>query len=315
MPGSSPKHLAHGRPWGRSGLDDHVLVGVVQRFPHLVEGRVGVEGGGGAAVDALAAIDADDLGQRLVQEGGDLHLVRAVHGLEHAHFLHVDAGADAAAAADALVHVADDRVAGVVDCPPASSTWPKRKLSTPYSSASCLQFAVAVADARIAVAAVLAQQQVEDVAAGDAHGFGVGLDLDGRRDRIGAGRLEVPLTLHLDHADAADAGHFEVGVIAEGGDAHPDALGGLEDGGAQRHFGLHAVDGHRDGRADSLGEIGSVCRSGWKSWLSGARRRWQTGVIGHGSRLQNARGWKAAPPSWSDPGRTWRLPAWCWRAL
>ncbi len=119
-----------------------------------------------------------------------------------------------------------------------------------------LQLADAVADARVAVAAVLAQQQVEDVPAGDAHGFGVGLDLDGRGDGIGAGRLQVPLTLHLDHADAAEARHVQVGVIAEGGDAHPDSLGGFEDGGAQRHLGLHAVDGDRDGRADGVGRGG-----------------------------------------------------------
>ena len=38
-----------------------------------------------------------------------------LHGLEHADLLQVDAGAHAAAAEDALVHVALDRVAGVVD--------------------------------------------------------------------------------------------------------------------------------------------------------------------------------------------------------
>ena len=121
-----------------------------------------------------------------------------------------------------------------------------------------LQLADAVADAGVAVAAVLAQQQFEDVPAGHAHGLRVGVDRDGRGDGIGAGRLQGPLPLHLDHADAADAGHLEVGVVAERGDAHPDALGRFEDGGAQGHFGLHAVDGDRDGRSEGLGRVGSL---------------------------------------------------------
>ena len=91
------------------------LVGVVDRRPDGVGLVFGVERAGGAAVDALAAVDADDLAQRAVAEGRDLGLVAAAHGLEHADLLQVDAGAHAAAAADALVHVAHDRVARVVD--------------------------------------------------------------------------------------------------------------------------------------------------------------------------------------------------------
>ena len=226
-----------------------MLGGVVQGLPHLVERGVGVERRGRAAVDALAAVDADDFGQRLVQEGGDLHLVGPVDGLQHAHFLHVDAGAHAAAAADALVHVAHDRVARVVHGHGLFHV-AEAEAVDPVLLGQRLELAVAVAHAGVAVAAVLGEQQVEHVPAGDPHRLGVGVDLDGRGDGVGAGGLQGPLPLDLHHADAADAGDLEVGVVAQGGDAHADALGRLEDGGAQGHLGLDAVDGDRDGGPD-----------------------------------------------------------------
>ena len=119
------------------GLDDHVLRRVVDGAPDLVGRVVGVERAGRAAVDALAAVDAHHVAERLVEEGRDPRLVAAADGLEHADFLQVDAGAHAAAAQDALVHVADDRVARLVHLGYCGSvTWPNRKKSTPYSLAS-----------------------------------------------------------------------------------------------------------------------------------------------------------------------------------
>ena len=103
--------LADRRPRAGRGLDDDVLVRVVDGGPDLVGRVVRPQGAGRAAVDALPAVDADHVGQRLVQEGGDLGAVAAVEGLQHADLLQVDAGADAAAAEDALVHVADHGVA------------------------------------------------------------------------------------------------------------------------------------------------------------------------------------------------------------
>ena len=108
--------------------------------------------------------------ERHVLEGRDGDLVAAADGLEHADLLHVDAGADAAAAADALVHVAHDassssrrpRTRG-------SSGWPKGKLVTPYSSASVCSSQLPLRDAAVALAVVLAEEQLEHVLAGHAH--------------------------------------------------------------------------------------------------------------------------------------------------
>jgi hypothetical protein len=52
-----------------------------------------------------------------------------------------------------------------------------------------LEFAVAVLLARVAVATVLREQQVEDVSPCDPDGPGVGVDLDGIGDGVGAGGL------------------------------------------------------------------------------------------------------------------------------
>ena len=137
VPGSQAEALADARPRARRRLDDDVLRRVVDGAPDLVGRVVGVQRAGRAAVDALAAVDADHVAERLVQEGRDAGLVAAADGLEHADLLQVDAGADAAAAQDALVHVADDGVARLVHRVAATRcTWPKRKKSTPYSLAS-----------------------------------------------------------------------------------------------------------------------------------------------------------------------------------
>ena len=58
--GLEAEALAHGRARRRGGLDDDVLVRVVDGRPHRVGLVLGVQGAGGAAVDALAAVDADD---------------------------------------------------------------------------------------------------------------------------------------------------------------------------------------------------------------------------------------------------------------
>ena len=63
--------LADGRPRAGRRLDDDVLVGVVDGGPDLVGRVLGVQGAGRAAVDALAAVDADDVGRAACPEGRD----------------------------------------------------------------------------------------------------------------------------------------------------------------------------------------------------------------------------------------------------
>ncbi len=115
LAGGQAETLADGRPRAGGGLDDDVTLGVVDGGPDVVGDVLGLQRPGRAAIAALPAVDADHVGQRLLDEGGDAGAIAAVDGLQHADLLQVDTGADAAAAEDALVDVALDGVARGVD--------------------------------------------------------------------------------------------------------------------------------------------------------------------------------------------------------
>ena len=142
------KTLADPGPRTGRGLDHDVLGRVVDGLPHVVGQVVGPQGAGRAAVDALPAVDAHHVGQRLVHEGADLGVVAAVQGLQHAHLLQVDAGPHAAAAKDALVHVADHGVARGVDRVPRLGHVAEAEKVHAIFRGQRLEFAVAVAACR-----------------------------------------------------------------------------------------------------------------------------------------------------------------------
>ena len=73
---------------------------------------------GRAMVDALTAIDADNVRHRHLVESGNMRLSAAVEDVVNADFLKVDTGSDATATEDALVHIADNRGAGVIALKP-----------------------------------------------------------------------------------------------------------------------------------------------------------------------------------------------------
>ena len=143
-----------------------------------------------------------------------------------------------------------------------------------------LQLAVVVALAGVALAVVRAR------AAGRARAPArladlarVGVDLDRRRDRVGARRLQRPLALDLDHAHPAHAGHAQVLVVAERRDADAELLGGVEDRGAERHR-------DRPGRRSSTRPVRPMASlrrpapsRGGRVWLTGARRGLNVGLL------------------------------------
>src|SRR5674476_1403323 len=213
-------------------------------------------GAGGAAVHALPAVDADDVAQRQVLEGRDDGVVAAVDRLENADLLEVDAGAHAAPAADALVHVAHHGVAREVGLELRLLGMPEGERADAVLLGQRLQLAVAVAHAAVALAVVLAEQQLEHVAARLAHLARVRADGQRVGDGVHAGGLQRALPLDVDDAHAAHARDLEVGVVAERRDLDADGLGGVEDGHAERHLGLDAVDGDGDESTDGLGIVG-----------------------------------------------------------
>jgi len=185
-----------------------------------------------------------------------------------------------------------------------------------------LQLAVAVAHTAVALAVVFAEQQLQHMPARHAHLACVCPDPHLIDDRERAGRLQRALALDLHDAHAADAGHVEVGVIAQGRDGDAAALGGLEDGGAERHLRLDAVDGHahlgadgvRAGGGDDapmlLRERRAMDRGGGiaHAHSSAIVRRSRRGC---GSRRRSPRGSRGRRLGWSARGRTSRRPASC----
>ena len=144
---------------------------------------------------------------------------RSMH-FQHAHLLQVDARADAAAAEDALVHVADHRVARRVDLVSRLVHVAEAERIDAVLGGQRLQLAVLVAAAGVAVAVVAGQQQIDDVPPGPPHLGRVGADLDRRGDRIAARGLQGPLSVDLDDAHPADPRQAKVLMVAERRDAN-----------------------------------------------------------------------------------------------
>ena len=94
-----------------------------------------------------------------------------------------------------------------------------------------LQFAMAVALAGLAIPIVIVQEQFDDVAAGLADLRRVGLHLHAFPDLDAARGHVVAHALHVHDAHAAGAGHAQVGMIAEPGDADAELLGRFHDRG------------------------------------------------------------------------------------
>jgi hypothetical protein len=92
-------------------LNNHVFFWVFNGRPDFVGGVVCSQGTGRAAIYALAAVNADYFPERHARESVDIEIGAAINRFENANFLKVDAGSNAAAALNALVHVAHDAVA------------------------------------------------------------------------------------------------------------------------------------------------------------------------------------------------------------
>ncbi len=103
------------------------------------------------------------------------------------------------------------------------------------------QLAVAAADAGVAVAVVLREEQLEDGAAPVAGAGGVGLDHHAVGGRLGARGDQRLGPLDLHQAEAAGADGLDALQIAEGGDLGAGLPAGVQDGGALGHLDLDVV--------------------------------------------------------------------------
>ncbi len=194
---------------------------------------------------ALATFHARGFGEGDVTGGRHAGVDAAVEQGEGPDVLDILADLHAAPAFDALGEVEDDGASGGVgrDVLDVALDGLERDVEV---RGERLQLALAVASAGEAGLRVIGQDELERgaphlddlaIVGGDFHAV-----LEGRAARAD----ELVATLVADDADAAGSGGQEVPVLAERGDVHLDAPGGVENGGARRNLDFDLVDAGGD---------------------------------------------------------------------
>ena len=122
--------LAYGNAHGGSDLKYDPCIRIIQTFPCLPDLIPDGDGAGGAGGRTLPAADAVRICQLLVECGHDLQLASAVCKVQNTHPLHFLAGANAVAAEDTFIGVADNGGRGGI----LFINWPRiRKTNLPHA--------------------------------------------------------------------------------------------------------------------------------------------------------------------------------------
>ena len=210
------------------GLNDDVHLGIGQGVPDGVGGRLFDERGRGADVDALAATDTDGVDHLFKMGRADDRIETAAVLAEVVYALDLGADANAPAAEDALLGVSDDRPAGGVRREFFSFSGEEAAADS-HRIRQVLQFAVAVAFARLAVLRMVIEQEFDDIAAGTADFRRIRPDDHSVGDLYAARRHVKRNALHLDDADSAGAGKAQLGVVTQSRDIDPQLFGRFHD--------------------------------------------------------------------------------------
>ena len=242
--GCSDRHaefFAQGGAHGGSGLYDRDVIRVRQQIPDFLGAVLFVQGAGRAGGNALSAVDAGHVIQALSPGALDLGLESAVHRADNSDCLGIDTGGHTAAAQDALVVVADDGRAQIVDLILVHLALEGVCILHAQVDTHLLQLALLVAGTGEALLVVVAQQQFQVDLAGIAELGSVGLDVHAVGNGQHTGRAEGTGT-GVDHAHAAGADLVDVLEIAQCGDLDPCLLRGFENRRAGGNFHIDAVN-------------------------------------------------------------------------
>ncbi len=240
---------------GRAHLFDPTRAALAQA--HLV-----VQGAHWTIGHALAAAFAAGIEHVLVSAGHQLGLEPAIGKAPDVPVLDLAAGADTAAAEDALVAIDEDERIGIgVDVPgvPAPILFGPRDSVVVYQ---VLQLAVAVDLADHAGVGMVGEEHLQHEFARRGCVGAAGVYHHALEHRGGAGRLQTSGFFHRHHAHAACAHIAQVRVVAQGGDFDPDPGRGFEDGGAVGGVNASAVDGELGHGTDLSGTEGLLVRGG-----------------------------------------------------
>ena len=270
-----------------------------------------LEGGHGTLEDALAAADAVGLLEAGVVAGDHLGVVAAARHLQDEGALDLVAGAHAAGAADALVHLELDEGMGVVGLRVVGAgTFVARRAQADLLR-QALQLAAAVGRAVEALQGVVGDDELGDVAAqaGDQRRGGPVAGAVGDR-RVAGGDGLAALVLH--EAGAAGAVRLHAVGVAQGGNRLAQGLDRLEDGAALVDAQRLSVDGDGELRGPRLSHLAAFLEDRLSD-LDGAPRLLLQHNCRHGSFASvvspPARGGSGRSPRGSAPRGTRSAPA------
>ena len=199
------------------------------------------QGARGTNGDALPAEDAVAVLHAGVKGSGHLGAESAIHHGEGVDRLDLVAGANAAAAADALLHVPQDEGIALIGGEQVAFA-DKRRLLDSVLVDQILELAMAAHLAGHAVVGVVGEKQLQDELAGGAHLGRIGLDLHPLGDGEGAGGLQYPHPFDLNQAETTGPLRGQCRMVTECGDADAVRPGYIEDG-PSGGFYLLSVDG------------------------------------------------------------------------
>ena len=225
----------------RGDLHDHDLLGIVDRFPHLVGVGLRDDRAGRADLSALAAVHAFAFAQVVVEGRNHAGVGAAAGEIQRADALHFGADAHAVAAEHALVRVAHQRRAGGIQRQVLLGLLVADVLHAELAG-EVLQRAVRAALAGRAFAVVAGEQQLDVDLAHVADRLGVGLHDHARLrlDRAG-GHDAAPLDVH--EAEAAGTVDRKFRMIAEGRDVDAGLADHFEEVPLVAEFHLGVIDG------------------------------------------------------------------------
>ncbi len=227
--------FAEGNADGGSGLDNDLLGRVGDGSHNLGDVVDKGEGSDGANLDALAAVHAAAVAKVLLESGSNDSLEATVDTAQGTGGHKLVAHRLAAAAHNALVHIAvhaEGAVLAVVRLLALEGDFLDAE-----AFGEALQLAVAVLLALQAVVRVVAEEQLDDGLAGVDDACAVGQYFHTLHNVGGAGGSQVAAAFNLDHADAASAGFvFKIHPVqlkvAKSGDVDTVHTGSLKNSGA-----------------------------------------------------------------------------------
>ena len=240
--GFNAEAFAEGCADGRSGADNNVLGGIVDRVEYLIGIVLFVERAYGTSDDTLTAGYAGGGSERIFESGADNGVEATVERFDNTDALHILTSSYAAAAKDTFIVVTNEErgafVFFVLDVLACEAVF----VVNTEVAAELLQFTAAAADAGETFFLVGGKDEFK-VGLSGSHNLGaVRSDFHAVRYFGNAGSHEASCALYFNEAETASADLVDVLEVAEGGNIDFRDSGSVDDLAAGGNFIIAAVN-------------------------------------------------------------------------